>query len=86
LNVVRLESYVADGKVNSDVHYGNWQTTGAINYPRQVTISRPGDDYTLEITIKKITLNGTIAPDRFVLQQPPGTDLVRVGEEAKEQP
>jgi hypothetical protein len=31
-------------------------------------------------------VNETIAADRFVLEQPPGTDLVRVGEEAKEQP
>jgi hypothetical protein len=86
LNVVRLVSYALEGKVNSDVHYGDWEPAGAINYPRQITISRPGDDYKLEITIKKITLNETIAPDRFVLQQPPGTDLVRVGEDAKEQP
>lgn len=86
LNVARLESYAGDGKVISDVHYSGWQAAGAISYPRQVTISRPGDDYKLEITIKKITLNETVAADRFVLQQPPGTDLVRVGGDAKEQP
>lgn len=86
LNIVRTESYVAEGKVNSDVHYSDWQAAGAIHYPRQISISRPADDYTLEITIKKITLNESISADRFVLQQPPGTELVRVGEESKEQP
>ena len=86
LNIARTESYAPDGKVNSDVRYSDWQAAGAANYPRQIAISRPGDDYKLEITIKKVTLNETIAADRFVLQQPPGTDLVRVGEEAKEQP
>ena len=86
LNVARIEIFAPEGKVNSDLHYGDWQPAGAINYPRQIAISRPGDDYKLEITIKKVTLNETIAADRFVLQQPPGTDLVRVGEDTKEQP
>jgi hypothetical protein len=81
LNVARIENFAPEGKINSDVHYSGWQQAGAINYPRQITISRPGDDYKLEITIKKIILNETIAPDRFVLQQPPGTDLVRIGED-----
>jgi outer membrane lipoprotein-sorting protein len=86
LNIARTESYAPDGKVNSDVRYSDWLPAGTANYPRQITISRPGDDYKLEITIKKITLNETITADRFVLQQPPGTDLVRVGEDTKEQP
>jgi outer membrane lipoprotein-sorting protein len=97
LSVVRAEifdahgkvnsvSSIVDGKVISDVRYGDWRAAGAINYPRQITISRPGDDYTLEITIKKITLNETVPADGFILQQPPGTDLVHVGEESQEQP
>jgi outer membrane lipoprotein-sorting protein len=86
LNVARIEIFAADGKVNSDVRYGVWEAAGAINYPRQVAISRPGDDYNLEITIKKIALKETITPDRFVLQQPAGSDLVHVGEDTKEQP
>jgi hypothetical protein len=86
LNVVRLESYAypPEGKVNSDVHYSDWQPAGATSYPRQITIERPGDDYKLEITLKKLALNESVAPDRFVLPQPPGTELVHVGEDAAE--
>lgn len=83
LTVARLETYSPGGKIYSDVHYDHWEATGAINYPRRISISRPGDDYKLEINIKKIALNETIAPDRFVLQQPEGTDLVHVGEDAE---
>jgi len=88
LNVVRLESYVnePEGRVNSDVRCSDWELAGDSRYPRRIAISRPGDDYNLEITIKKIALNETIASERFVLQQPTGTDLVKVGEESKEQP
>ncbi len=55
-----------------------------IIYPHQISISRPGDDYQLQIEIKKLAVNEPIAADRFVLKQPPGTKLVRADENAKE--
>jgi hypothetical protein len=79
MNVARLEIFAHAGRVSSDIHYSDWQPAGPTSYPRQITIERPGDDYKLEITIKKLTLNETIAPDRFILQQPPGSELVQVG-------
>jgi outer membrane lipoprotein-sorting protein len=83
LNIARMETFGPAGKVNSDVRYSNWQASGAMSYPRQITLTRPGNDYQLGIGINKLTLNETIAADRFVLEQPAGTELVRVGEEAK---
>jgi hypothetical protein len=38
----------------------------------------------LQITIAKGTFNEPIAPDHFILAQPPSTQLIRVGEESKE--
>jgi outer membrane lipoprotein-sorting protein len=78
-----METFGPGGKVNSDVRYSDWQATGAENYPRQITLTRPGNDYQLGIAINKLTLNETIGADRFVLEQPAGTELVRVGEETK---
>lgn len=88
LTVARLEAYKSDdsGSIDSDVHYADWQPVGATSYPRQIDIARPGDDYKLELTIKKLTLNESISADHFVLDQPQGTELVHVGEETKEQP
>ncbi len=82
LRVSRIENFGSAGTVASDVAYGNWQTTGAASYPWQVNVIRPGDDYQLQITIKKLTVNEPIAADRFLLPQPPGTDLVNVGDNA----
>lgn len=78
LRIIRVENFSSQGKVASDVTYSNWRQTGALAYPWQITVSRPGDDYRLQIIIKKLTLNEPVAPDRFVLAQPPGTELVRV--------
>jgi outer membrane lipoprotein-sorting protein len=86
LRVARIQLYTPLGNVDSDIRYADWQPAGDISYPREITIKRPGDDYKLEITIKKLTLNESISADRFVLEQPKGSELVRVGEEAKEQP
>ena len=80
LRVARIENFGPSGKVASDVAYANWQTTAAASYPWQINVTRPSDDYQLQITIKKLTVNEPIAADRFSLPQPPGTDLVNLGE------
>jgi outer membrane lipoprotein-sorting protein len=55
-----------------------------LTYPHEIAISRPSDDYQLQITIKKLTVNEPIAADRFVLKQPSGTKLIHPDEDAKE--
>jgi hypothetical protein len=84
LNVSRIETYAPLGVLVSDDSYSQWDAFGEIRYPRQIDVSRPSDDYQLHITVVKATFNEPIAPDRFILPQPPGTGLIRVGEESKE--
>jgi outer membrane lipoprotein-sorting protein len=81
LNVTRIQAYETGGKIGSDVRYGGWSDFAGVNYPREISLARPGNDYTLKIGITKATLNAAIPADRFVLKQPPGTELVNVGEE-----
>ncbi len=67
--------------MRSDIRYDQWDNFGTVRFARQIEITRPGEDYQLKITIEKLTANEPIPPDRFVLKQPPGTELVRVGAE-----
>jgi hypothetical protein len=83
LNVARIETYESGGRIGSDVRYSRWDTFGAVKYPREISLARPGEDYKLEIEITKLTLNEEIAADRFVLHQPPGVEVVNTGEEAQ---
>lgn len=85
LNVARVESYAAGGRLVSDVQYAGWDHFGETLYPRQISVGRPGDDYQLQIGIKKLTVNQPVGSGSFTLSQPPGTDLVDVGKEAQEQ-
>jgi hypothetical protein len=84
LNVSQIETYASGGVLASDDRYSNWDAFGKLHYPRQIDVARPGDDYQLQISAVKATFNEPIAPDRFILPQPPGTELIRVGEESKE--
>src|ERR1700730_11951409 len=92
LRVSRVQLYGAAGRLDVDIAYSDWQpmsapsaggapATTAGNYPRDIHIWRPQDDYKLEIRVLKLTVNEEITADRFELAQPGGTELVRVGEE-----
>jgi outer membrane lipoprotein-sorting protein len=92
LRVSRVQLYGAAGRLDADVAYSDLQPIGSptaggatsatsASYPRDIHIWRPQDDYKLEIRILKLTVNEEITADRFDLTQPPGTELVRLGEE-----
>ena len=90
LHLARIQIYGSAGKLVSDIHLDSWQAAalptsaatvnGSLEYPRHITMQRPHDDYKLEIKVKKVTLNESISDDRFQLQQPAGSELVKVGE------
>jgi hypothetical protein len=84
LSVARLQIYGPDGNVESDIRYRQWDNFGAARFARQIEITRPVEDYQLTIAIQKLTANEPIPVERFVLKQPPGTELVRVGAETGE--
>jgi len=85
LNLARVEVYEPGGRLVSVARYSDWQSVGeGQNYPRQILLERPHDDYRLDLHISSLTLNGAVPADGFVLEQPPGTELVRVEEKERE--
>ena len=84
LSITRMEIFGARGRLLSAIRYADWQPLGDVSYPRTIRLRRPREDYQLEIRITKLTLNEAISAERFELKQPPGTELVRVGESSGE--
>ena|SRR5579862_2706506 len=81
LNLSRVEIYGNGGRLLSDIHFADWQPAGGANpFPWHITVNRPHDDYQLDIHVTKLALNESITEDRFRLEQPPGTELVQLGE------
>ena len=101
LQVSRLQNFGPKGILLSDVHVSDWQpvigdqesyasstaSPSALSaFPRQFRIERPHDDYRLDLQFTKLALNEDLQPDRFKLDQPAGSDLVRVGDSTEEKP
>jgi hypothetical protein len=96
LQVARLESYGPKGALLSDVHVSDWQPlladpehtatqpAGVTGFPRAIRIDRPHDDYRLDLQLTKVTLNEEIPQERFKLDQPVGSELVRVSDGAED--
>ena len=57
-----------------------------ISFPRTIRIDRPHDDYRLELQVTKISVNEEIPADRFHLEQPAGSELVRVSGNTDDRP
>lgn len=87
----RLQTYGPKGLLLSDVHVSDWQPivadqeqpanpmlNGVSAFPRAIRIDRPHDDYRLDLQINKLALNEDVPEDRFKLEQPAGSELVRV--------
>lgn len=59
------------------------QAGGVDQFPRMIRIDRPKDDYRLDLQVTKISLNEDLPTDRFRLEQPPGSEVVHVGEDVE---
>jgi hypothetical protein len=92
LQVARLQSYGPKGALLSDVRVSDWQllaegpSGGVTSFPRAMRIDRPHDDYRLDLQFTKVTVNEDLPADRFRLEQPAGSELVRVGENGEDKP
>ena len=96
LQVARLEEFGPKGILLSDVRYSDWEPvtsdqehlsgtpSGITSFPRVIRIDRPHDDYRLDLQMTKLQLNEAIPVDRFKLEQPAGSELVRIAEDATE--
>jgi hypothetical protein len=100
LHVARIETFGPKGLLVSDVLLADWlpienvsgqnaqaaSSEGVTSFPRAIRLERPHDDYKLDLQVTKITLNEEIPAERFKLEQPVGSELVRVSDatEAKQ--
>jgi outer membrane lipoprotein-sorting protein len=62
--------YGPDGTVVTRAFYSNYQKFGDIPFPMTIVIKRPQDQYSLTITISKLTLNQKLEDDQFELRIP----------------
>jgi outer membrane lipoprotein-sorting protein len=74
LRIVRQQIFDAAGAITMDVRYSTWQDFSGVPFPTQIDINRPKDEYGIVMTLIKTELNKPIGDDKFVLEQPEGTE------------
>jgi outer membrane lipoprotein-sorting protein len=71
------------GNLATDAHYENYKDYDGIAFPSQIEIRRPREEYDIVLSVVKLQLNGVLTDEQFMLAQPPGADVVHLGEPAK---
>ena len=67
-----------DGNLATDSRYEGYKDYGGVNFPSQIEIWRPQEEYDITLTILKLQLNEPLDDDKFALDQPPGAQIVHL--------
>jgi hypothetical protein len=78
--------YDQNGNVVTDVKYDKYKDYGGIEFPSTIEIERPQEDYDITLDIVKLELNKPLKDDQFALEQPPGAEVVHLGQTNSESP
>ena len=79
LEIVRQKTFTPTGRTVSETKYGDWKTYESISFPSSITIRRPLDGYEVTLNVIEMRVNpADLTADRFVLTQPPGSQLQRL--------
>lgn len=70
--------YDQNGNMSSKVRYDDYREYNGIRFPSQIEIWRPQEEYDITLTMVKLEINQQLPDDKFVLDQPPGADVVRL--------
>jgi outer membrane lipoprotein-sorting protein len=70
--------YDQTGNLATDAHYEEYKNYNGMNFPSQIEIWRPQEEYDITITIVKLQLNEPLPDDKFALVQPPGAQVVHL--------
>ncbi|HEY1262928.1 MAG TPA: DUF4292 domain-containing protein [Terriglobales bacterium] len=72
--------YDDNGNVMTDVTYRGYKDYEGVNFPSQIEIKRPQEEYDITLTIVKLQLNTPLANEKFELNQPPGAEVIHLNE------
>jgi hypothetical protein len=70
--------YDEDGKVATDARYAEYKEFDGVNFPSRIEIYRPQEEYDITLNMLKVDVNQTLTDDQFMLEQPPGADVVHL--------
>lgn len=83
INRIRLEPdrqlmYDQNGYVATDTRYSDFRDYSGFKFPSVIQIWRPQEEYSIVLTILKLQINEPLEDGQFVLEQPPGSQVVHL--------
>jgi len=70
------------GNITTDAMYENFANFDGVPFPSLIEIRRPQEEYTIQLSVVKLKLNEALTDQQFALQQPAGSELVRLDQPA----
>ncbi len=76
LQISRQKTFDTEGNILSETKYSGWALHNGVSFPSVIDIERPKDGYEVVLKVIDIKINtGEVTPAKFVLNQPPGSQL-----------
>jgi outer membrane lipoprotein-sorting protein len=78
--------YDAEGNVVTNAAYENYKEDSGMQFPWQIELARPQEEYDITLSIVKLDLNQPLADDKFILEQPAGAEVVHLDKAGDDAP
>jgi outer membrane lipoprotein-sorting protein len=74
--------YIYDerGNLETDARYANYKDYDGVSFPSRLQLFRPREEYDITLNMLKLEINKSLRDDQFALQQPPGAEVVHLGQ------
>jgi len=79
LSIVRQTVYDESSAIISDTRYSKWQPFNGVMFPAHIDINRPKDGFGVVFDVVEMQMNLNLTDDKFVLNQPEGSQLQVIG-------
>lgn len=70
--------YDQAGTLVTDARYSNYKDYNEVLFPSRIEIKRPEEEYDITLGIVKLEMNQPLSNDKFVLEQPPGAQVIHL--------
>jgi outer membrane lipoprotein-sorting protein len=75
---VRQRVYDRNGYLATDATYFDFKDYSGVMFPSVIRVWRPQEEYSVTVIIEKLKANQPLTDEQFVLEQPPGSQLVQL--------
>src|SRR5580704_12453191 len=70
--------YDEQGNLATDARYANYKDYDGVSFASRIEIYRPQEEYDITLNMLKLEINKPLTDDQFVLQQPPGVEVIHL--------